>query len=116
LRKLEIAAAIEKDIAGRAERAELTADLVVDELRKFAFREVRVHPSRLTEEDASFLWHRRCTVEQMFERGEARSSRMAALDRLGKLHLVADQDNVLGANAHCDRIGEDTCPASSTNR
>jgi hypothetical protein len=37
LRKLEIAAAIEKAIAGRAERAELTADLVVDELRKIAF-------------------------------------------------------------------------------
>jgi hypothetical protein len=38
LRKLEIAAAIEKAIAGRAERAELTADLVVDELRKIAGR------------------------------------------------------------------------------
>jgi len=37
LRKLEIAAAIEKDIAGRAEHAELTADLVVDGLRKIAF-------------------------------------------------------------------------------
>jgi phage terminase small subunit len=33
LRKLEIAAAIEKAIGGRAERAELTADWVVDELR-----------------------------------------------------------------------------------
>ena len=36
MRKLEIAAAIEKAIAGRAERAELTADLVIDELRKIA--------------------------------------------------------------------------------
>jgi phage terminase small subunit len=36
LRKLEIAAAIEKAIGGRTERAELTADWVVDELRKIA--------------------------------------------------------------------------------
>jgi hypothetical protein len=30
----------------------------------------------------------------MFERREARPTRMAALYRLGKLHLVADQDHV----------------------
>jgi hypothetical protein len=62
--------------------------------------QIRVHPSRLAEEDTSFLRHGRGTVERMFERGKAGSARMAALYRLGKLHLVANQNHVLGAHAH----------------
>src|SRR5437588_3189825 len=42
----------------------------------------------------------------MFERRHPRSTRMAALEWLRQLHLVAYQDHVFGAHAHCDRIGE----------
>jgi len=61
---------------------------------------MRVHSPRLAEEDSTLGWDCCSAVEQMFERRKSRSSRMAALEPLRKLHLVADKDYVLGAHAH----------------
>jgi hypothetical protein len=54
--------------------------------------------------------------KQIFESGEAGSAWMAALKRLRQLHLVADQDYVLHAHTHRDRIGERHLPRSSRVR
>ena len=75
-----------------------------------------MHPPCFAEEDTSFARDGRSAVEEMFERREPGSARMAALERLRKLHLVADQDHVLRAHAHCDLLASDTCPASSMNK
>jgi hypothetical protein len=41
--------------------------------------QIRVHPSRLAEEDAALGRDRRGTVEHVLQRGKARSPRMTAL-------------------------------------
>jgi phage terminase small subunit len=51
LTKLDIAAAIEKARTKRAERAELTADWVVDELRKIGFANMADYLKSTTEGD-----------------------------------------------------------------
>jgi len=52
LTKPDIAAAIEKARATHAERAELTADLVIDELRKIAFANMADYISRTSKGDS----------------------------------------------------------------
>src|SRR3954453_8508433 len=42
----------------------------------------------------------------MLKPRHARAARMCALNGLGKLHLVADQYDVLGADPHGENIGE----------
>ena len=46
----------------------------------------------------------------MFEPGDARPARVCALDRLGELHLIADQHDVLRADTHRDHVGEADLP------
>jgi phage terminase small subunit len=58
LSKLNVSRAIEKAQTKRAERCELTADLVIDELRKIAFANMADYISRTSQGEALAAGHR----------------------------------------------------------
>ena len=60
---------------------------------------VRVHPAGGAEEDAELGRNGGVAVEHVLEAGEPGLAGVAALGRLGELHLVADQDQVPGRHA-----------------
>lgn len=78
---------------------------VVDRVRDEA-TELRMHTARDRQEDA--LGRRNCRLlpHQVLQRRQAGTTRMVALDRLSQLHLVADQHDVSGADAHGDGVGQ----------
>ena len=44
--------------------------------------------------------------KEVLKRGKSTLSGMGALNRLGKLHWIADQNDVLRAGSHCNDIGD----------
>ncbi len=66
-----------------------------------------MHAVGPVEQDAAFGRDGGVTLEKVFETGEAGVARVAALGRLGELHLIADEDQVAGGEANRDRVGEE---------
>lgn len=68
--------------------------------------DVGMHPARAAKEDTEVGRNGGVAIEQVLEAGEAGVAGVAALDGLGELHLVADEDQVPGRLADGDRVGE----------
>ncbi len=65
-----------------------------------------MHPPRCLEKNPPLRRNGRHSIQKVFQRGLARSTWMASLDRLRKLHLVTKQDNISAACCHGNKISD----------
>ena len=65
-----------------------------------------MHPVRCFQKNAALRCDGRFAIEQIVECRIATAPGVYALDRLAQLHLIAEQDQVFGAHAHGDHVGE----------
>src|ERR1051325_10297063 len=87
-------------------RLRVTAEpSLVDRVRDEA-ADVRVHPARFAEEYPEIAGYRGVSVEEVVEAGTPALSGVAALGRLGELHLVPDENDVARGGTDGDEIRE----------
>src|SRR5438105_3372779 len=68
--------------------------------------DIRMHSAGQRKENSAFRRNGIVTGKEVLKRGKPALSGMGALNRLGKLHWIADEYDVVRAGSHCNDIGD----------